>query len=90
MLKEPVNNDSRAWRIAAYNARLNANSICPANHNVEYCCGWYYFDGQPERHPDITRRSRELRKSPDVELKFNERWNTYVVTWSGGRGGPRV
>lgn len=71
---------TRKYRIAAYNARLHKRGICPANHNVEYACGWYYVDGEPRQAPDVTRRSQELEDDPNVEVFFQESWNTYVLS----------
>jgi len=79
MLKDTTQ-ESRKYRIATYNAMLNEKQICPGNHTVEYANGWYYFDGEPIQKPSITKRAKELENDPTVEVRFNQSFNTYVLT----------
>ena len=77
MLKSTTQ-ESWKYRVAAFNKRLHRNQICPANHTVEYANGWYYYDGEPQQRPEITRRAKELEGNPNVEVRYNQGWNTYV------------
>ena len=79
MLKETTPT-LRKYKIATYNKILNNNSICPANHDINYANSWYYFDGEPKQKPNITRKAKENKNNPSLCVKFNERWNTYVLS----------
>jgi hypothetical protein len=79
MLKDTTQ-DPRKYRIATFNARLTQNQVCPANHDIGYHNGWYYLDGEPRQAPDITAKAKEYETDPTVEVRFNERFNTYVLT----------
>jgi len=79
MLKQ-TDQDSRKYKIAAFNARLHRNSICPANHNVSYANGWYYYDGEPKQAPDITAKAREMEEDPHVMVFYNSTMNTYTLS----------
>jgi hypothetical protein len=81
---------SRKYRIAAFNQRLHQNSTCPANHNVNYRFGWYYYDGEPQQRPGITQRSKELEENPDVAVFYQESYNTYVLSSVARRSEPAV
>lgn len=78
MLKN-TNPTLRKFKIATYNKMLHNNSICPANHEINYYNSWYYFDEKPEQRPNITRKAKENMKNPNITVKFNELWNTYVL-----------
>jgi hypothetical protein len=78
MLKS-TEQESWKYRIAVFNKRLHEDSICPANHEVAYHNGWYYFDGEPRQRPDVTREARKLENDMMVEVAFQSCWNTYVI-----------
>lgn len=77
---------SRKYRIAAFNQLLDRNSICPANHDVNYEFGWYYYDGEPEQRPGVTRQAKEMEKDPNVMVFYNDKFNTYVTSSVVPRG----
>jgi hypothetical protein len=79
MLKD-TEQESWKYRVATFNAHLHKNGICPANHNVSYSDCWYYYDGKPRQRPDVTRKSKEMEERDDVEVRFSEVWNTYVLS----------
>ena len=78
MLKN-VTQELYKYKIATYNRMLNNNSICPANHDVNYYNSWYYFDGKPEQKPEITRKAKDYYDNPNVIVKFNKKFNTHVL-----------
>lgn len=87
MLKQ-TEQTSRKYRIAAYNRRLNQNSICPANHEVSYGYGWYYFDGEPRHLPAVTSRAKEIEEEPTVAVFYNDKFNTYTLSRVNDRLDP--
>jgi len=87
MLKD-TEQTSRKYKIAALNQRLHKNSICPANHNINYYNGWYYLDGDPSQRPDITRRAKELEESFQSKVMYQSTWNTYVLVELTENGTP--
>lgn len=78
MLKD-TSQDLWKYKIATYNQKLHQASICPANHTVEYANGWYYYDGEPKQRPDVTRKAKELQTNPNVVVRFQSAYNSYVL-----------
>jgi hypothetical protein len=76
MLKE-TKQTLRKCKIAAYNQMLHKNSICPGNHEVNYYNSWYYFDGNAEQRPEITRKAKEAWNN-FRKVYYSETYNTYV------------
>jgi hypothetical protein len=82
--------DPWKYRVAAFNARLNQNEVCPANHTVNYHNSWYYLDGEPRQAPDITAKAKEYESDPTVEVRFNTTYNSYVLVPVNIRADPPV
>ena len=64
--------------VALFNRDLHANSICPANHDVEYGCGWFSMDGKKMRRPDLTAEADE-KLQQGFEVLYWPEGNTYVL-----------
>lgn len=61
------------------NRNLHANSICPGNHEVDYCRGWFYFDGKPEQRPELTAEVDDIMRNGYYYVGYSRVWNTYVL-----------
>lgn len=72
----------RTLCIAIQNHFLHQRSICPGNHEVDYCRGWFYFDGVPRRDPELSQKADELQprlEAGQITVYFSPTWNTYVL-----------
>lgn len=73
----------RTMCIALYNRELNRSNICPANHEVDYGHGWFYFDhgkddGRVFHRPDLTGEA-EQKLAEGYEILYWPEGNTYVL-----------
>lgn len=64
---------------AIFNRELHANSICPANHDVDYQNGWFYFDGSPRQRPDLTAEVDEIMKTGTHVVGYWQQANAYIL-----------
>lgn len=65
---------------AVRNRELHAASICPANHDVDYRNGWYYFDNcKPQRRPDLTREAERIMAEGYYQVGYWREGNCYVL-----------
>ena len=69
----------REFCIALYNRKLNAQGICPANHEVGYFNGWFNFDGEQFRDPDLTAEADKIIAAGTHRVLYWEEGNTYVL-----------
>ncbi len=49
--------------IYLWHKKLNAEGVCPYNHDLDYSNGWFYFDDkEPFHDPEMTAEAEELIK----------------------------
>ena len=65
--------------IAVFNRSLNENSICPANHNIDYGHGWFYLDDNCDQRPELTAEAERIMKSGSHCVGYWQEANTYVL-----------
>ena len=80
MIVKAADQTKREYCIAVMNRLCHKNSICPANHNVDYQYGWFYFDdNKPEQRPELTREAEDEMKNPATCVGYWQGANTYII-----------
>ena len=65
---------------AIFNRHLNSESVCPANHEVSYSNGWFYFDkNEPFHKPEWTKLAEEMIKNKTHTVLYWPEGNCYVL-----------
>jgi hypothetical protein len=55
--------DKKLTILACWARRLHRHNICPLNHNLDYCRGWFYFDQDPPfRDPELVQEAEDLMR----------------------------
>ena len=79
MVVQASNQTKREFCVAIFNRELHKNSICPANHDVDYGHSWFYFDGTPQQRPELTAEAEEIMESGSHYVGYWREANTYVL-----------
>lgn len=79
MIVQATHQTKREFCIAVFNRTLDSNSICPANHDVDYDRGWFYMDGACEQRPELTAEAVEIMRSGSHYVGYWALGNTYVL-----------
>ena len=69
----------REFCIALFNRNLDAKGLCPGNHEVGYLNGWFNFDGEQFRDPELTAEADKLIAAGTHRVLYEGAWNTYVL-----------
>ena len=68
---------------AIFNRHLNSQSICPANHEVSYHRGWFYFDDDaPFQCPEWTEQARRMIATSSHRVLYWPQGNCYVIDYN--------
>lgn len=79
MVVMAASQEKREFCIAIFNRELHKNSICPANHDVDYDRGWFYMDGNCGQRPELTAEAESIMESGSHCVGYWQGANTYVL-----------